>query len=97
MYTSLNIHVEGIADQLYDQTVNVHVVVCEQLIKEYFVSCSGGPSRKSGSCDQDIQLSKDEMLSAMLVVRLYEKSLKKHEKEHVRKSYGKKLKNLRCV
>ena len=66
MYTSLNIHVEGIADQLYDQTVNV--VVCEQLIKGYFVSCSGGPSRKSGSCDQDIQLSKDEMLSAMLVV-----------------------------
>lgn len=72
LYTSLNIHVEGIADQLYDQTVNV--VVSEQLIKEYFVSCSGGPSRKSRSCDQDIQLSKDEMVSAMLVVRLYEKS-----------------------
>ena len=87
LYTSLSI--EGMADQLFDQTVNV--VVYEQLMKEYFVSCSGGPSRNSRDCDQEIQLSKDEMnalryASGYVVMKI----LKKYEKEHVRKRLGKK-------
>ena len=48
LYTSLSI--EGMADQLFDQTVNV--VVYEQFMKEYFVSCSGGPSRNSRDCEK---------------------------------------------
>ena len=84
LYTSLNI--KGVADQLFDQTVNV--VIYEELMKEHFVSCTGrsGPSR---NCDHEVQLSKDEMnalrYASGYVVR---KILKKYEKEHVRKRMG---------
>ena len=85
LYTSLNI--EGMAEQLFDQTVNV--VIYEQLMKEHFVLCTGRPSRNIGNRDQEVQLSKDEMnalryASGYIVMKI----LKKYEKEHVRKKLG---------